>query len=345
MINEVENYNLKFHNTFRVDAVCSRWLEFSDANDLPEVATKVAGNKFMCIGGGSNLLFIHDYDGTIIHSRILDAEMSVRESDGRLLLRAGSGIVMDSLIEQCCINEIWGLENLSGIPGEVGAAAVQNVGAYGVEAKDVIESVECYDMLKKEFVIFSASECDFGYRHSMFKTDSFKNRYAVTYVTFLLKSKPDPKLEYGNLHLKVGNIHTLTPTIVREAVMDLRAQKLPPVEKYGSAGSFFKNPVVGMSVFNRVTELVKKAHGEDCCVPHFKSGDDVKIPAAWLIEQCGFKGFTYGNVGVWHLQPLVIVNLTGKATAREIMYVENMIKTKVQETFGIELTPEVEHVK
>ncbi len=339
MITEIQDYNLKGVNTFRIDVCCRRWIEYSEAVDLVTVADMVAGEKYMCIGEGSNLLFLGDYDGAILHSRILDAEMT---SDGSVTyLRAGSGISMDSLIGQCCVNGLWGLENLSGIPGETGASAVQNVGAYGVEAKDVISSVECFDMVKREFVRFDADECDYAYRWSMFKRPELKNRYIVTYVTFRLSAIPAPCLSYGNLAAQCGDISSLTPMVVRNAVMALRESKLPSVEEIGSAGSFFKNPVVDRNVFDDVRRIA----GDDTVVPHYDMGDKVKIPAAWLIEQCGFKGRSFGNVGVWHKQPLVIVNLTGKASSDEVLEFEEMIVKRIEELFGITLTPEVEHIK
>lgn len=341
MITEINQYNLRPNNTFRIDAVCDEWIEFTSSDDLPVIASRLEGKKYICIGAGSNMLFVGDYDGAVLHSRILDVEAVSGASDFSVRLRVGSGVEFDSLIEQCCRSGLWGIENLSGIPGEMGAAAVQNVGAYGVEAKDVIKEVECYDMQTRQYVTFSAEECRYGYRYSMFKDPSLRSRYVITYVVIELSTKLMLNIEYGSLKNHIP-LDCKDPMMVRDAVIRVRNEKLPSVEIVGSAGSFFKNPVVDSNSFER---LLRQAEAENRgSVPHFKVADGVKVPAAWLIDQCGLKGFEHGNAGVWSKQPLVIVNLTGKASSSEILEVENIVIDKVASTFGITLVPEVEHV-
>lgn len=341
MITELEEFDLKHHNTFRIPATTDVWIEYTSAKDLPAMAAGISGRKHLAIGSGSNMLFTGHFNGVILHSRILDAETHMVDSN-HMLLRAGSGIELDSLVEQTCRNGLWGLENLSGIPGSVGASAVQNVGAYGVEAKDVIHNIECYDMLTGNFVSFIPDKCDYGYRHSIFKTPEVKGRYIVTYVTYRLSVNPVPHLDYGNLASRAGN--DPTPYGIREAVMSLRASKLPSVDEYGSAGSFFKNPVISPAEYSTLCERVSQIYGENTPIPHFTTDHGIKVPAAWLIDKCGLKGYRSGGAAVWHLQPLVIVNLTGKCTAGDVLSVENHIVKSVREKFGIDLSPEVEHI-
>ena len=246
---------------------------------------------------------------------------------------------MDELIEQCATSGIWGLENLSGIPGEVGAAAVQNVGAYGVEACDLIEEVECYDITEHRFVSFKMVECGYAYRHSMFKLPQNKYRYIISAVTFRLTSNRTPRIEYGSLKNEFvdSDISTLSPLDIRKAIIRVRNSKLPLVEEVGSAGSFFKNPIVPI-------EVLETIQCSDATVPHYLTENGVKIPAAWLIDKCGLKGYEHGGAAVWHKQPLVIVNLSGNASATDIVELENIIIEKVRSKYRVELSPEVEHI-
>lgn len=340
------DFNLKPFNTFRMDVKCSEWVEYTEADDLPGIFARRRDIAVKHIGAGSNILFLGDFDGTILHSRILDIESCPGEG-GVMLVRAGAGVTLDALIESCAASGLWGLENLSGIPGEVGSSAVQNVGAYGVEAGDLIAKVECYDTVTSEFVTFSRDDCRFGYRNSMFKKSENAGRYVITYVTFELRFNGDPRLDYGNLRgcFSDDELGRLTPMPVRQAVMDVRASKLPSVETVGSAGSFFKNPVITREEFGRLADLSVRLFGSDVRVPHYDLGENIKIPAAWLIDRCGMKGFRLGNAAVWQSQPLVIVNATGTATPDEIMALEQAVIDAVRSRFGITLSPEVEHVK
>lgn len=343
MLTELQDINLRPFNTFRIDAKCRLWIEYTSADDIPQMMSIINGMPFINIGAGSNMLFTDDFNGAILHSKILDLTTSFGD-DGSVIVRAGSGITLDDLIHRCALSGIWGLENLSGIPGEVGASAVQNVGAYGVEACDVIETVECYDTVNREFKVFRPEQLDYAYRWSMFKKPENHNRYIITFVEYKLSTQASPRLDYGSLKNHFESTPT-TPIEVRNKIIAIRDEKLPNVESIGSAGSFFKNPIVTIELFERIKEIATNNFGEDCKVPHYVVNDGIKVPAAWLIDKCGFKGMRHGNVAVWHKQPLVIVNHNGKASAGEILELEQIIIDKVESTFGIHLTPEVEHVK
>lgn len=328
----------------RIDVNCSKWLDFNNENDLPGISAQLKGCPYIILGGGSNVLFTSNYPGTILHSSILDIDVDVKNDS--IYIKAGSGVEMDSLIYQCCCAGYWGLENLSGIPGDVGASAVQNIGAYGVEAKDIIVEVRCYDMINDVFLTFSNADCEYDYRWSMFKRDDIRYRYVITYVTYKLSKKPAPHLEYSNLKDKFsGGIVGISPMEIRNMILNIRNQKLPSVDTIGSAGSFFKNPIVSTQIYKNICQKAKSLWGEDCVVPNYPINSDiVKIPAAWLIERVGLKGYIHGNAGVWHLQPLVIVNLTGKATSTEILEVESIVTNKVFDQFGITLHAEIDHI-
>lgn len=343
MITSIKDFNLHSCNTFRINAKCGEFIEYTSADDLPAVMQMVGNRPYINIGGGSNMLFTDDFDGVVLHSRILDITSDYVDND-KVLLRVGSGVCFDDLIQQCAQSGLWGIENLSGIPGEAGAAAVQNVGAYGVEACDVLQKIECYDARNGRFVEFTKDECDYGYRHSMFKMPENHNLYIITHIVISLSVKPKPQIGYKSLREAIGDTPVGSPVTVRDAVLAVRAAKLPSVEEYGSAGSFFKNPIVDREVYDRICKQLNEESGTAVSVPHYDLGSQVKIPAAWLIEQCGLKGFVAGNVAVWHLQPLVIINYTGRATADEIQHLEHTIIEKVNDRFGIVLSPEVEHI-
>ncbi len=345
MINETDDFNLRHLNTFRMDIACSRFIEYDTPADLPYLSHRISGSRWMHIGGGSNLLFLGDYEGTILHSRILDVDMKPFPDSDKILVKAGAGVEMDALVDQTCSAGLWGLENLSGIPGEVGASAVQNVGAYGIEACDVIEKIDCYDTVGDKFVSFFPDECDYGYRNSMFKTPALKCRYIVTHVTYRLSRNPRLVLDYGHLRSRLNTELEITPNMIRGIILDMRSEKLPDVSIVGSAGSFFKNPVLSATEYSELLEKIRlKLGNSEIIPPHFQQGENVKIPAAWLIEKSGLKGYSQGNVATWALQPLVIVNKTGKARPEEITALEKKIIETVHSDFGITLAPEVEHV-
>lgn len=333
----VEQYNLRNQNTFGINAFCDYWIEFTEAEDIPNVMATLPAPKYRCIGQGSNMLFVNDFRGALLHSRILDMEMSTDDND--VLIRIGSGISFDEVVERTCMAGLWGVENLSGIPGDAGAAAVQNIGAYGVEIKDVIEKVEAYDAVLHKFVEFSNSECAYDYRYSLFKSPENIGRYIISNITIRVSSLGSPRLDYGNLRNKFDGVAEITPMDVRKCVLDTRDAKLPNPLKIGSAGSFFKNPIVNPEVYRRIAN-----NYPECNVPHYQHNDKIKIPAAWLIEQCGWKGKQMGNAGVWHLQPLVLINATGLATGKEIESLEQAIIQDVKQKFDITLHPEADHI-
>ena len=299
------------------------------------------------IGGGSNLLFTGDFPGTVLHSAIRHIDV-ISDSDDEVLVRVGAGVEFDKLCEWAAGRGLWGPENLSHIPGEAGAAAVQNIGAYGVEAKDIIREVRAFDLVSRKFLTFSVEECNYGYRDSFFKSPEGKDRYIITGIVFAFRRNGSPILEYGNLReTLLSRCPCPTPSDVREAIISIRRTKLPEVGEVGSAGSFFKNPVVSREVFGNVVRISGR---DESSVPHYPvSGPGgepwVKIPAAWLIDQCGWKGAVRGGAGVWPTQPLVIINASGEASPEEILALEECIRMSVSDRFGIVLSPEVEHIQ
>lgn len=342
------------------------YLEYSSGSDLCSISWDELPRPLLCIGSGSNLLFTGDFPGTLLHSKIQFTEI-VDSAPGRddVFVRVGSGVVMDDFCAWAARKGLWGVENLSAIPGTVGASAVQNVGAYGVEAGDVIDSVECFEPSTGKFVSLSAEDCAFAYRDSYFKHN--RGRYIVTAVVFHLFSDLRPRLDYGNLREAVErNIELyqspsdpyncvydpksvpqmpLSVGLVRETVKVIREGKLPDPSKTGSAGSFFKNPVVPSEVYENVVRKAQSLRGSDVKVPHFDLENSmVKIPAAWLIDCSGLKGSSVGGASLWPAQPLVIVNTEGKATPGDILALEAKIVSTVENTFGITLTPEVDHI-
>ena len=299
------------------------------------------------IGGGSNLLFTGDFPGTVLHSAIRHIDV-ISDSDDEVLVRVGAGVEFDKLCEWAAGRSLWGPENLSHIPGEAGAAAVQNIGAYGVEAKDIIREVRAFDLVSRKFLTFSVEECNYGYRDSFFKSPEGKDRYIITGIVFAFRRNGSPILEYGNLReTLLSRCPCPTPSDVRETIISIRRTKLPEVGEVGSAGSFFKNPVVSREVFDNV---VRVSGRDEASVPHYPvpgpGGEPwVKIPAAWLIDQCGWKGAVRGGAGVWPSQPLVIINASGDASPEEILALEECIRMSVSDRFGIVLSPEVEHIQ
>lgn len=331
-------------NTFGMKVKARCFMEYDSVADLVDIEFAELARPVLHIGGGSNLLFTDDFKGTVLHSKIDFIEILDTEASDTVLVSAGSGVVFDDLCAWAAKEGLWGVENLSYIPGEVGASAVQNIGAYGVEVKDVIHKVYCYDTVDEEFVSFGVEECAYGYRDSAFKDPEVKGRYVVTHVVFALSRTPQPKLDYGHLADALAG-ETLTPALIRKAIIKIRKEKLPEPSVMGSAGSFFKNPVISAEHFARIEAAAKAEHGADCKVPHYDLPDGtVKVPAAWMIEQCGWKGKRSGGAAVYDKQPLVIVNYTGNAYPEEIIGLEKRIISSVKTKFDIELHPEVEHI-
>lgn len=369
-------------NTFGMKVKARCFIEYDSVADLVDIEFSELARPVLHIGGGSNLLFTDDFKGTVLHSKInfieiLDETSCHTDSSCHLergeefpvvLVSVGAGVIFDDFCAWAAKEGLWGIENLSHIPGEVGASAVQNIGAYGVEVKDVIRKVYCYDTQEEEFVNFDVSECGYGYRDSIFKSPEIKGRYVVTHVVFALSRDPRPRLDYGHLRSAVlpalesscthetysapdTSCHSersegsLTPMQIRQAIIKIRKEKLPEPSVMGSAGSFFKNPVISREHYLRIEAAAKAEHGPDFKVPHYDLPDDmVKVPAAWMIEQCGWKGRRSGGAAVYDKQPLVIVNYTGEAFPEEIIGLERRIIASVREKFGVELHPEVDHI-
>lgn len=332
-----ENYSLEKHNTFHLP-VKTRWfMEYASEEELGRILRDEYFQECLSlhIGGGSNLLFINDFNGIILHSQIKGITV-VEETADSVLLRVGAAEKWDDVVAYAVAQNWGGIENLSLIPGEVGAAAVQNIGAYGAEIKDVIETVETYNQLSFEKRVFTKEECQYGYRNSYFKNEH-NDPHIVTYITLRLSKHPQLSIQYGNLKEALASCSELTLQAVRDAVISIRRQKLPDPEELGNAGSFFMNPVIPVAQF----EQLKKQYPT---IPSYPAGERlIKVPAGWLIEQCGFKGKSHGQVGVYEKQALVLVNL-GDARGHEIALVAESIRTAVKDTFGIEIIPEVKYV-
>lgn len=325
------DYSLLSHNTFGIDVSASRFIEYESEAELQSVIHHIGCKNILHIGGGSNLLFTGDFKGTILHSAIHGIE-KVDETKEEVVLRVGAGEKWDDFVAYT-VEQGWsGIENLSLIPGEVGASAVQNIGAYGVEAKDVIAVVEAIELSSGEKRIFGNLECNYGYRQSIFK-NQLKGKYAITHVTFRLSKIFTPKIDYGNIRSTLDNEAKLTAALVRQTIISMRMHKLPDPKVLGNAGSFFMNPVVSREKF----ESIRTEYPD---MPFYQTDGGVKIPAGWMIEQCGWKGKSLGNAGVHAFQALVLVNLGG-ATGKEILALSDAVCRSVKERFGIDIHPEV----
>jgi len=329
---EYNNYSLLKHNTFGMDVKAKRYVEYDSEEELQDILPTLCG-AVLHVGGGSNLLFRGDYDGTVLHSDISGIEvLKPIENADEVLVRVGAGVVWDDFVAWAVEQGLGGVENLSLIPGEVGASAVQNIGAYGVEAKDVIVRVEAISLTEGTKRIFSNEDCKYSYRQSVFKKE-LKGQYAITYVTYRLQKVPVLKLEYGNIKAVLGEKKEVTIADVRQAIIDIRKAKLPNPEVQGNAGSFFMNPVVSREKFLSLQKVYPQ-------MPYYEVADGVKIPAGWMIEQCGWKGKALGRAGVHDKQALVLVNLGG-ATSDEIIRLCDTICKDVYDKFGIHIHPEV----
>lgn len=335
MMKDLQSYDLLPHNTFGIAAKCRRFVEYSSVDEARQLvlSLKPADYPLLILGGGSNLLLTGDYDGTVIHSAIKGFE--TEDHGDSVSLRCGSGEVWDDVVAMCVAKGWHGAENLSLIPGEVGASAVQNIGAYGAEVKDLIEKVETVEIKTGRVVVFSNEDCHYAYRQSRFKNE-WKDQYLVTHVTYRLSKTFHPDLEYGNIKAELEKEHISTPTAqqLRDAIIRIREAKLPDPKVEGNAGSFFMNPIVSREKYEAIAAGFDK-------VPHYEiDADHVKIPAGWMIDQCGWKGRSMGRAGVHDKQALVLVN-RGGATGQEVVDLCNAIRKDVKEKFGIDLHPEV----
>ena len=340
MIIRHEAYDLSAQNTFGMKVSCRLYVEVTEPEDLLALDFDALPQPLFVMGGGSNLLFTGDFPGTVLH--LCNKGCHSERSEESVLVRVAAGVVFDDFCAWAASEGLWGPENLSLIPGEVGASAVQNIGAYGVEAKDIIDTVHAFDRQERRFVDIPGADCGYGYRTSLFKT-AWKGRYIITAVTFRLSAVPQPKLDYGGVRKALGDREP-TPQVIRDTIIEIREQKLPDPKEIGSAGSFFCNPVIERAHFERIVAIAKAENGPEYEVPHYDVGEKVKVPAAWMIDQCGFKGMRLGGAQVYPKQPLVIVNATGTATPEEIIALEQRVIGTIRDKYGIELHPEVEHV-
>ncbi len=328
-----ENYSLLKHNTFGIEAKCRRYVEFATIEEAVKELPSISKDDYIIIGGGSNVLFTKDYDGTVVRSGIMGIEEHV--SDDHVIIRCGSGENWDGIVAYCVGKNYYGAENLSLIPGDAGASAVQNIGAYGAEVKDLIETVEAVEIATGKLVSFTNTDCQYAYRHSRFKTE-WKNKFFITHVNYRLSLHFTPNMDYGNIRKTLEEKGIIHPTAsqVRDTVIEIRRAKLPDPEIQGNAGSFFMNPIVDMNVYEHLASLYEN-------MPHYPVGDNKeKIPAGWLIEQCGWKGKSLGKAGVHNKQALVLVN-RGGASGNDIVTLCETIRHDVKEKFGIDIRPEV----
>ena len=325
------NYSLQAHNTFGINARCRRFLEYNSAEEAVAVATILRREQqpYFIIGGGSNLLLTRDFEGIVVHSALRGYTI-----DGSQM-RCGSGEQWDDMVAASLRNGLYGMENLSLIPGDVGASAVQNIGAYGAEAKDLISSVEAVEIATGNLRRFTNDDCQYGYRDSRFKHE-WRNQYLVTHVTYALQQQFTPHLDYGNIRQELTRQGIGEPSAeqLRQVIISIRRAKLPDPAVTGNAGSFFMNPVVGRAKYEQLAEQYP-------AMPHYPvDADHEKIPAGWLIDQCSWKGRHLGRAGVHDKQALVLVNLGG-ASGQEIVALCQAIQHDVSQQFGISITPEV----
>jgi UDP-N-acetylmuramate dehydrogenase len=334
MINIEECFSLKSFNTFGIEATARYFAETDNREDLRTVINVFRDNPLpkLIMGGGSNLLFLDNFQGVVIYPDIKGCEL-VRQNDDYVWIKACAGENWDKFVELCVSRNWGGVENLSLIPGNVGACPIQNIGAYGVEVKDVIDSVEAMSLETGDIHIFSNAECKFGYRDSIFKNE-WKNRYIVVSVTFRLARNPVLNKEYKDVLEELKKSDAVNIATIREAIINIRRRKLPDPKDYGNAGSFYKNPVINRKQF----EEIKNAYSD---VPSYSvNEEEVKIPAAWLIQTAGWKGVREGNTGTHPTQPLVIINYGG-AKGLEIFDFAKKIQQSIIDKFGIELEMEV----
>lgn len=329
-----ENHSLKTYNTFGIEAKADYFFQFDTVDEIQSFLNDnpLDNINYLILGGGSNILFTADYEGLILHPNIKGMEI-VEENEDSVLVKAGANEDWDEFVEWAVTNGYGGIENLSNIPGVVGATPVQNIGAYGVEACQVIEKLDAVSIETKRQVEFQNFHCDFEYRNSVFKKE-YKNLFIITHVYFRLKKKPEFNLEYGTIKDELKNYGEVSLKTIRELIIKIRESKLPDPELMGNAGSFFKNPIVETRFAEKLLEKFP-----DC--PNYEVDNaNTKLAAGWLIEQCGWKGKHVGQAGVHKDQALVLVNL-GDAKGFEVLQLANDIKKSVLFKYGVKLEMEV----
>ena len=319
-------------NTFDLDVKAGRWLEYASVEELKAlIAEGQISSPYLHVGSGSNLLFLGDFEGTVLHSAIKSIEL-VNQDAEKVWLRVGAGVIWDDFVAYCVERGYYGAENLSLIPGEVGASAVQNIGAYGVEVKDLISCVETVDV-HGDRRVFGVEECGYAYRNSVFKRPDMKS-FFVTHVTFALNKAEQYTLNYGTIRQELEKYPQIDLATVRQVVVSIRESKLPDPKVLGNAGSFFMNPIVTRTKYETLLQEYPSMPSYQVDATH------VKIPAGWMIEQCGWKGKSLGNAAVHDKQALVLVNCGG-ATGADIVALSDAVRAAVREKFGVEIHPEV----
>ena len=333
MIRRFHEINLSERNSFHVSEQAKWLVEFDDEADLVAIFSAPHPDRWMVLSGGNNILFTQTYEGMLLTPTASHIEVVADQGD-EVTVRVGAGLEWDDLVAWSVEQGLWGLENLSLIPGKVGAAPVQNIGAYGAEAKDAVRRVHLFDVEQMQGRVMEASECGFGYRESCFK-HALKGKVIITAVEFTLSRTPNPRLGYGDVEREVEARGGVTLRNIREAVCAIRRSKLPDTAELGNAGSFFKNPVVERTVAERLLAEWPE-------MPHYPtaSPDEVKLAAGWLIDRAGLKGYREGRVGVHVKQALVLVNYGG-ATGNEVIALARRVQETVYEKFGVRIDPEV----
>ncbi|MDP1843682.1 MAG: UDP-N-acetylmuramate dehydrogenase [Sediminibacterium sp.] len=332
----LNNYSLQPFNSFRIEAK-ARYFSIVDSLEVLHACIEKNNQELnaplLILGGGSNILFTNNFDGWVLKNNLKGIEC-IKEDEQFYYIKAMAGEQWHSLVMHCVNMGYAGLENLSLIPGNVGASPMQNIGAYGVEIKDVFFELEAFHIAEQKIIRFNKSDCEFGYRESIFKR-KLKNQFIILSVTFQLRKQPIFHTSYGAIEKELEAMNISTPSIqsISDAVIKIRTSKLPDPANIGNAGSFFKNPVISSLQY----EQLKKQFTE---IPGYSNSDSIKVPAGWLIEQCGWKGFRNGDAGCYQHQALVLVNY-GNATGKEIYQLSTEIIQSVQEKFGISLEREV----
>jgi UDP-N-acetylmuramate dehydrogenase len=333
MMDIKENYSLKKYNSFNIDVVAKEFIQINSVKELIDLQKNLKNKNKLFIGGGSNILFTNNFEGLVVHINLKGISVKkINENFSEIKVMSGEN--WNELVNWCIENNLGGIENLSLIPGNVGAAPIQNIGAYGVELKDVFISCEVYDLNTEKLNIYNLNDCKFGYRDSIFKKN--KNLIVVSVKMKLSSKNHKINSSYGGIYDELKNLNIKKPTIkdISNVVCDIRNKKLPNPNKIGNAGSFFKNPIVNSKKINWLKENFNN-------LPFYKIDENsYKIPAAWLIETSGFKGKDFGNFGVHKTQPLVLVNY-GKASGGDINKLSLSIKEVVNKIFKIELETEV----
>jgi UDP-N-acetylmuramate dehydrogenase len=334
MIRISHNKELKDFNTFGLDTRAAHYARPADVESLTEILENEHYKQMplLVLGEGSNILFRNNFEGLVIQPGMTGIEV-VEDSNDHAVVKVGASENWDTWVGLTMDRGWYGLENLSMIPGSVGSSPIQNIGAYGVELKDRFAWLEAWNLTEQKMERLNLEACHFGYRNSIFKNEA-SGRYIITHVAFSLSKKPDLQLNYGNVREEFIKVNGLSPSDLREVISSIRKAKLPDPEQHGNAGSFFKNPLVDKTIYN----CIRVEYPE---VPFFPQEDNqMKIPAAWLIEKAGWKGKRIGNVGTWPSQALVIVNF-GEATGQEIFDFSEKIIEDVEQKFGVTLEREV----